>query len=317
MKSVRNFVSAVVSSLMILAVAAPTTAYSADATDSSSEQSAVTVLESLPVKGRAAKTGYNRKAKFGTAWKDVDHNGCDTRNDILKRDLTDVKFKSGTKECVVRSGTLADPYTGTSIKFTKGNKTSSAVQIDHVVALSDAWQKGAQQLSQESRVQLANDPYNLLAVDGTANKQKSDSDVASWLPSNKSFRCEYVARQIGVKAKYSLWVTQAEHDAMANVLSSCPTQTVPAEDGVQTTVKTQNEQESQTETEQQEQQSQEQTSQEQQSAQEQSQQQSQQQSDVYYKNCAAARAAGAAPIHVGEPGYARHLDRDGDGVACE
>ena len=317
MKSVRNFVSAVVSSLMILAVAAPTTAYSADATDSSSEQSAVTVLESLPVKGRAAKTGYNRKAKFGTAWKDVDHNGCDTRNDILKRDLTDVKFKSGTKECVVRSGTLADPYTGTSIKFTKGNKTSSAVQIDHVVALSDAWQKGAQQLSQESRVQLANDPYNLLAVDGTANKQKSDSDAASWLPSNKSFRCEYVARQIGVKAKYSLWVTQAEHDAMANVLSSCPTQTVPAEDGVQTTVKPQNEQESQTETEQQEQQSQEQTSQEQQPAQEQSQQQSQQQSDVYYKNCAAARAAGAAPIHVGEPGYARHLDRDGDGVACE
>lgn len=317
MKSVRNFVSAVVSSLMILAVAAPTTAYSADATDSSSEQSAATVLESLPVKGRAAKTGYNRKAKFGTAWKDVDHNGCDTRNDILKRDLTDVKFKSGTKECVVRSGTLADPYTGTSIKFTKGNKTSSAVQIDHVVALSDAWQKGAQQLSQESRVQLANDPYNLLAVDGTANKQKSDSDAASWLPSNKSFRCEYVARQIGVKAKYSLWVTQAEHDAMANVLSSCPAQTVPAEDGVQTATQGQEKQESQTETEQQEQQSQEQTSQEQQSAQEQSQQQSQQQSDVYYKNCAAARAAGAAPIHVGEPGYARHLDRDGDGVACE
>ncbi len=311
MKSVRNFVSAVVSLLMVLSVMTPITAYSADETDSDSEQSAATVLESLPVKGRAAKTGYNRKAKFGTAWKDVDHNGCDTRNDILKRDLNDVKFKSGTKECVVRSGTLSDPYTGTSIKFVKGNKTSSAVQIDHVVALSDAWQKGAQQLSQESRVQLANDPYNLLAVDGTANKQKSDSDAASWLPSNKSFRCEYVARQIGVKAKYSLWVTQSEHDAMANVLSSCPTQTVPADDGVQTTVKDQDEQESQTETQQQEQQSQEQTSQEQ------SQQQSQQQSDVYYKNCTAARAAGAAPIHVGEPGYARHLDRDGDGVACE
>ncbi len=316
MKSVRNFVSAVVSLLMVLSVMTPIAAYSEDATDS--EQSAVTVLESLPVKGRAAKTGYNRKAKFGTAWKDVDHNGCDTRNDILKRDLTDVRFKSGTKECVVRSGTLADPYTGTSIKFVKGNKTSSAVQIDHVVALSDAWQKGAQQLSQESRVQLANDPYNLLAVDGTANKQKSDSDAASWLPSNKNFRCEYVARQIGVKAKYSLWVTQAEHDAMANVLSSCPAQTVPAEGGVQTAAQDQEKQESQTEPQQQEeQQSQDQTSQEQQPTQEQSQQQSQQQSDVYYKNCAAARAAGAAPIHAGEPGYARHLDRDGDGVACE
>jgi len=110
----------------------------------------------------------------------------------------------------------------------RGQSTSAAVQIDHVVALSDAWQKGAQQLIADRRKQLANDPYNLLAVDGPSNQRKSDGDAATWLPANKSFRCSYVARQIGVKAKYSLWVTQAEHDAMSRVLSSCPAQTVPA-----------------------------------------------------------------------------------------
>ena len=163
-------------------------------------KTATEVLATLKTKGRAPKTGYAR-TQFGAAWADVDHNGCDTRNDILKRDMTDVTFKAGTHDCIVMSGTLADPYTGKTISFTRGNKTSSAVQIDHVIALSDAWQKGAQKLSESQRKQLANDPYNLLAVDGPANQQKSDGDAATWLPKNKSFRCEYVARQIGVRAK--------------------------------------------------------------------------------------------------------------------
>ncbi|MFD6062383.1 HNH endonuclease family protein [Rhodococcus wratislaviensis] len=91
----------------------------------------------------------------------------------------------------------------------------------HVVALSDAWQKGAQQLSPEQRRDLANDPRNLQAVDGPTNSQKSDSDAASWLPPNKAYRCTYVSRQIDVKALYRLWVTQAEKDAMSQVLHSC------------------------------------------------------------------------------------------------
>ena len=148
------------------------------------------------------------------------------RNHILKRDMTDVKTTSDT-DCTVLSGTLADPYTAKTINFVRGKDTSSDVQIDHVVALSDAWQKGAQQLSMEMRIQLANDPLELLAVDGPANQQKSDGDAATWLPPNKSYRCRYVARQIAVKAKYTLWVTQAEHDAIQNVLSSCPGQLLP------------------------------------------------------------------------------------------
>jgi hypothetical protein len=192
-----------------------------------SASKALDVLATLPVKGRAAKTGYSRD-QFGQAWADVDGNGCDTRNDMLHRDLSALAVKPGTRDCVVLSGILNDPYTGTLINFLRGNSTSTAVQIDHIVALSDAWQKGAQQLTPDQRVSFANDPLNLLAVDGPTNQQKSDGDAATWLPPNKSFRCEYVARQISVKSSYSLWVTPAEHDAMARVLSDCVAALAPA-----------------------------------------------------------------------------------------
>jgi hypothetical protein len=173
------------------------------------------VLDSLQVKGRAPKTGYKR-AQFGTGWSDMA--GCDMRNRILARDLTDVQTDA---DCKVISGTLSDPYTGLRIPFVRGDLTSDDVQIDHVVALSNAWQTGAQQLSYKNRVVFANDPLNLLAVDGKINENKSDGDAATWLPPNKSFRCNYVKRQIAVKAKYGLWVTQSERDAMARVLVAC------------------------------------------------------------------------------------------------
>ncbi|MGC0365813.1 hypothetical protein ABH922_003797 [Rhodococcus sp. 27YEA15] len=183
------------------------------------------LLAQIPIKGRAPKTGYDR-ALFGPAWTDaVDvefgRNGCDTRNDILRRDLTDLVVKDGAKACTILSGTLHDPYTGKTINFTRGQDTSTAVQIDHVVALSDAWQKGAQQLDTQTRTNLANDPRNLRAVDGPTNQKKSDSDAASWLPPNRSYRCEYVSAQVEVKAAYGLWMTQAEHDAIAAILESC------------------------------------------------------------------------------------------------
>jgi len=181
---------------------------------------ALAELASLEVKGRAPKTGYDREEQFGRAWIDVDRNGCDTRNDILTRDLT-VTTRDG---CRVLTGTLNDPYTNSSISFVRGERTSSAVQIDHVVPLMDAWQKGAQQLSLDDRIRLANDPLNLLAVDGPQNSRKSDSDAATWLPPSRLLWCEYVARQVSVKAHYGLWVTVAERDAMVRVLENCPGQ---------------------------------------------------------------------------------------------
>jgi len=186
-------------------------------------QTAVAVLATLVVKGRAPKTGYTRE-RFGDGWVDTDHNGCDSRNDVLARDLTAKTFKPGTRDCVVATGTLIDPYNGKAITFTRGQDTSSAVQIDHVVALSDAWQKGAQQWDEAKRVAFANDGLELLAVDGPLNEQKSDGDAATWLPPNRSYRCTYVARQVGLKAAWGLWVTVAEHDAIAGVLASCPNQ---------------------------------------------------------------------------------------------
>ncbi len=187
---------------------------------------ATAVLETLPVKGRAPKTGYTR-AQFGQRWADVDRNGCDTRNDILNRDLTSIIYKVKTHDCVVLSGVLVDRYSGETINFVRGNITSMAVQIDHVVALSNAWQTGAFKLSADQRKALANDPLNLFAVKGRLNSQKGDGDAATWLPPLKSFRCAYVAQQIAVKAKYSLWVVPPEKAAMQLILEKCPTQKVP------------------------------------------------------------------------------------------
>jgi hypothetical protein len=182
------------------------------------------VLETLSVQGRGPKTGYAREA-FGARWSDVDRNGCDTRDDILNRDLRAKEWRPGTHECVVVAGVLRDPYTGQRLTFTKEH--AEAVQIDHVVALSDAWQKGAAQWDARRRLAFANDPLNLLAVDGPTNSRKSDGDAATWLPPERSFRCRYVARMVAVKAKWKLSVTPAEHDAIARVLARCPEQRVP------------------------------------------------------------------------------------------
>lgn len=178
-------------------------------------------LDSLEIKGRGPKTGYDR-GEFGDAWTDDvnvagGHNGCDTRNDVLRRDLVDVV----TDGCVVFSGVLNDPYTGITTAFQRGQDTSALVQIDHIVALSDAWQKGAAQWDGARRQDFANDPRNLQATLGWINKQKGDGDAATWLPPEKSYRCVFVARIVEVKAAYRLWVTQAEHDAIARVLDQC------------------------------------------------------------------------------------------------
>ena len=182
-------------------------------------------LDTLAIKGRAPKTGYSR-SQFGDAWTDdvtvpLGHNGCDTRNDILRRDLIDVIFKPGSNGCAVLSGILNDPYTGTTVEFERGPNTSADVQIDHIVALSDAWQTGAQQLDPFMRNNFANDPLNLQTTIGWVNQEKGDGDAATWLPPNKSYRCPFVTRIVDIKSAYNLWVTQAEHDAIAWVLGEC------------------------------------------------------------------------------------------------
>ena len=184
------------------------------------------VLAQILVKGRAPKTGYAR-TQFGQRWADVDRNGCDTRNDILKRDLTSITYRERTRDCVVLSGLLRDPYSGTLINFVRGNLSSMEVQIDHVVALSNAWQTGAFKLTILQRTAFANDPLNLLAVQGRLNSQKGDGDAATWLPPLKSYRCEYVARQVAVKSKYGIWMTKAEKETIVRILTACPNQSLP------------------------------------------------------------------------------------------
>lgn len=173
-------------------------------------------LQALPVKGRAPMTGYSREA-FGVAWSDTNDNGCDTRNDILRRDLAD----KTVVDCVVLSGRLRDPYSGQVVDFERGPVSSLDVQIDHVVAMGNAWATGAQRLSPYQRERFANDRRNLLAVRGDLNMQKSDGDAATWLPPRKAYRCTYVAMQIQTKQRYGLWVTPAEKSAMQRILASC------------------------------------------------------------------------------------------------
>jgi len=211
--------------LTSLSLASPSSKYQIEILELASANGAefdpIKALETLAVKGRAPKTGYSRSA-FGPAWADVDRNGCDTRNDILKRDLSQVTFRAKTKDCVVESGVLLDPFSGENINFQRGEKTSALVQIDHVVALSNAWQTGIFKADLATRKNFANDPLNLLAVKGSLNSQKGDGDAATWLPPNKSFRCDYVSRQVEVKVKYGLWVTKPERDAILRILSNPP-----------------------------------------------------------------------------------------------
>jgi hypothetical protein len=200
--------------LLSIAIYAPQSF--SNTTYAQSYEDSISTLNSLEVKGRAPKTGYSR-AQF-PHWSDLDRNGCDARNDILKRDLTEVVFKVGTRDCKVLSGVLLDPFSNKVLTFTS---IKSAVDIDHVVALSNAWQTGAAYFDRNIRSQIANDQLNLLAVDAKLNRQKGDGDAATWLPPNKAFRCEYVSRQVSVKAKYSLWVTPSEKEAILRVLSNC------------------------------------------------------------------------------------------------
>jgi hypothetical protein len=178
---------------------------------------------------RLAVTGWDRQADFrrsvfGEAWSDdvnveFGHNGCNTRDDVLRRDLGDLVVRPGT--CFAQSGTLRDPYSGQTISFVRGPNTSGAVQIDHVVSLSDAWYKGARLWDDQRRRDFANDPRNLLAVDGKANFDKAFRDAASWLPPDAVYRCAFVARVVDVKTAYGLAVSGNEKRAIADVLAGC------------------------------------------------------------------------------------------------
>lgn len=219
-KKAASFRVASVVALSTIAVITPTVSSGIASPAIAAKLTAKQGLAQLAVKGRAPKTGYAREL-FSDGWGSIGE--CDLRNYVLRRDLKNITWRD-TPACTVASGTLIDPYTTKTIHFVRGVGSSLAVQIDHVVAVSDAWQKGAQKLSASQRYSFYNDPLNLLAVDGPTNGQKSDSDAASWLPPNKAFRCSYVARQVSVKRKYNLWVTSAEKDAILRVLTVCPNQ---------------------------------------------------------------------------------------------
>ncbi|MCY0991168.1 DUF1524 domain-containing protein [Nannocystis sp. ILAH1] len=268
----------------------------ADASGTPGGRLAAPLLASLPVGPREARTGYARE-QFGHAWADVDRNGCDTRDDILRRDLQAVRLDPGKRPCVVTAGELADPYTAMHVEFARGG--GPAVDIDHVVALADAWATGAAGWQPARRLALANDPLNLLAVGASANRAKGGSNAALWLPPNPAYRCAYVARQIAVKAKYGLWITEDEREAMKKVLQGCPDEVVPEGGGpidapeavVRTTKQSEAPARGPKPTG---------------------------GADPDYGTCKEARAHGAGPYRRGvDREYEYYRDVDGDGIVCE
>jgi len=181
------------------------------------------LLDALPVKGWDRAQDFTRY-RFGEPWSDdvnveFGRNGCNTRDDILRRDLADLVVRPGT--CFAQSGVLHDPYTGQTFGFVRGPDTSDTVQIDHVVSLSDAWYKGAREWDDQRRRDFANDPRNLLAVGAQVNFDKAFRDATAWLPPDLGYRCEFIARQIEVKTAYGLWVSAKEKKAMKAVLRNC------------------------------------------------------------------------------------------------
>ncbi|MCZ9635022.1 HNH endonuclease family protein [Rhodococcus sp. BH5] len=203
---------------------APAVAVQAEATNPGLDQliGTLTIVDTLPnTPGYERGCGKGESCAFGTAWTDkyegpLARNGCDTRNDVLGRQLVDVAFKPGTRDCKVVAGTLHDPYTGTEIAFTPSNP--SAIQIDHVFALSRAWDAGASAWTPQKRINFANDTdLNLLASQGKANQSKSDQGLDTWLPSNTAFHCEYAEKYLTVAATYQLAVT-AEDVAAARTV---------------------------------------------------------------------------------------------------
>jgi hypothetical protein len=179
----------------------------------------------VPVRVR----GYDyRRAAFGDAWTDDNnapggHNGCDTRNDILDRDLVDKTYVS-IKRCpnAVATGTLHDPYTNDIIAFMRGNQTGAAVQIEHIVPLAFAWDQGARNWTDEMRVRFANDPANLLAVGGQVNQDKGDKEPALWMPPNTAFHCQYAMQFIAVLRGYGLPVDAPSAAVLRQAAEACP-----------------------------------------------------------------------------------------------
>jgi hypothetical protein len=182
-------------------------------------------LAGLPVAEKTSLEGYERGCGdgegcvFGPAWADVDRNGCDQRNDVLHRDLTEIEVRAGTQECVVVAGVLDDPYTGEIVPFTKAD--AGLVPIDHVVPLAAAWVQGAAAWPVEQRRAFANDLGNLMATTRAENSSKGDSTAEEWTPSDPAYDCSYATVVVTVKTRYALAVSPAEQRALERLLATC------------------------------------------------------------------------------------------------
>jgi hypothetical protein len=205
-----------------------TAAYVAEA-DVPTVAPGVDVLADVAQVPARMRSGDYRRDAFGEAWTDDNsapggRNGCDTRNDILDRDLVDKTYVAISRcPTAVATGTLRDPYTSQTIPFVRGAQAGAAVQIEHIVPLAYAWDQGARIWTDEMRVRFANDPANLVAVDGPTNQDKGDAEPALWMPPNAAFHCQYAMQFVAVMKGYSLPIDGPSVAELRRAVATCPT----------------------------------------------------------------------------------------------
>lgn len=182
-------------------------------------------LDALEVRDRPKGAADYVRDAFGSPWTDIDHNGCNQRDDVLLRDArpgTMTVQRQGRCDHDVLAGTWVDPYTGRTLVFTdlKDLSQAQAIQIDHIVPLAEAWVSGADTWNPERRLAYANALFDLLAVDGPTNASKGASDPAAWRP-RKGYQCQYAIRWIAIKQHWSLAVDPSEVRALKEMLGFC------------------------------------------------------------------------------------------------
>lgn len=148
---------------------------------------------------RVRVLGYERES-FG-GWSPL--GGCTTREHVIAAQLAEP-----APACdLPRHATGADPYTG-------GTFTVGDTEVDHIFPLSAAWDAGAHAWSDARRHAFANDPANLVAVDGSVNQEKSDLMPSQWSPGDRSARCWYARRLADVAASYQLSLSGEDRRAL-------------------------------------------------------------------------------------------------------
>lgn len=150
----------------------------------------------LEQKGSLNRLNEYRREHFGSGWADIDGDCQNSRHEALIAQSTGQVTFNDQRKCMIKTGRWISMYSGMVIH------DATAIDIDHVVPLKWAWDHGANNWTKERRVEFANDPANLLAVEASLNRQKGAKGPDEWQPPTN--QCQYLSRFRRIAVKYNL-----------------------------------------------------------------------------------------------------------------